>query len=363
MERMERLLSAMGATPAAAPASTAEFVTNLLSTRLPEFTYNPDNGCTCDVPLPSPAVVSSKRLPRSPLAVHKLFQRLAVRAPSSSSLPPVLQSFLEHFWDGWHLVKWFGNNLRKEAKQKDCAPLSVWYEKLKTHMWKAIEVGGGERIRHIFNTCLKHVQDVHVWAKEETTGRYTRCGHAPLESVVGSRPETIAEGTPAFQKLRQLVLNKTLQKDSARASPRGGTSVCESKNALDRLYCRKEIFYPLITYKLYAMLSTMHFNTLTLAELAGERREQRVVEVQRKYFTRTSRMVFKSPVQHLWRDQITQAVLEARQGYHEVPPDEVDIQAMIDAEAAFDGGEPEDLFEAFLSSDEDECEEEPSEEL
>ncbi|EYB94208.1 hypothetical protein Y032_0174g460 [Ancylostoma ceylanicum] len=49
MERMERLFSAMGATPAAAPASTAEFVTNSLSTRLPEFTYNPDNGCTFDV--------------------------------------------------------------------------------------------------------------------------------------------------------------------------------------------------------------------------------------------------------------------------------------------------------------------------
>ncbi|EPB69438.1 hypothetical protein ANCCEY_11476 [Ancylostoma ceylanicum] len=49
MERMERLFSAMGATPAAAPASSAEFVTNSLSTRLSEFTYDPDNGCTFNV--------------------------------------------------------------------------------------------------------------------------------------------------------------------------------------------------------------------------------------------------------------------------------------------------------------------------
>ncbi|EYB92533.1 hypothetical protein Y032_0193g1411 [Ancylostoma ceylanicum] len=49
MERMERLFSAMSATPAAAAASTAEFVTNSLSTRLPEFTYDPDNGCTFKV--------------------------------------------------------------------------------------------------------------------------------------------------------------------------------------------------------------------------------------------------------------------------------------------------------------------------
>ncbi|EYB88491.1 hypothetical protein Y032_0246g40 [Ancylostoma ceylanicum] len=46
---MERLFSAMGATPAAAPVSTAEFVTNSLSTRLPEFTYHPDNGCTFEL--------------------------------------------------------------------------------------------------------------------------------------------------------------------------------------------------------------------------------------------------------------------------------------------------------------------------
>ncbi|EYB96958.1 hypothetical protein Y032_0145g2503 [Ancylostoma ceylanicum] len=105
-----------------------------------------------------------------------------------------------------------------------------------------------------------------------------------------------------------------------------------------------KILYPLSTYKLYAMLSTMHFNTLTLAELAGERRVQRIVEVQRKFFTRTSRTVFKSPVQHSWRDQITPAVLEARQRYHEVPPDEVDLQAIIDVEAGFDGGESEDLL-------------------
>ncbi|EYC05720.1 hypothetical protein Y032_0080g1330 [Ancylostoma ceylanicum] len=278
---------------------------------------------------------------------------------------------VQHFWDGWHLVKWFGNNLRKEAKYRSCAPLIVWYEKLKTHMWKAIEVGEGERVRHIFNTCLKHVQDVHVWPKEDATGPYTACGHAPLERTTRARPEVISEGTAAFERLERLVLNKTLQRDLAKASHRGGTSVCESKNALDRLYCRKEIFYPLFTYKLYAMLSTMHFNTLRLAEMAGERRVQRVIEVRRKFFSRASRMVFKAPVPHLWRDQIAQAVLDARRRHHEDPAaevnlqdDELNVQEMIDAEDAFEGGEVEDIFDSLsCSDDEEEYEEEPSEEL
>ncbi|RCN45096.1 hypothetical protein ANCCAN_08906 [Ancylostoma caninum] len=65
------------------------------------------------------------------------------------------------------------------------------------------------------------------------------------------------------------------------------------------------------------------FNTFTLAEMAGEKRAQRIIQVQRKYFTRTSRMFFKSPVEHLWRDQITQVVLDARRQHHEEPSAEV----------------------------------------
>ncbi|KIH44835.1 hypothetical protein ANCDUO_25133 [Ancylostoma duodenale] len=286
----------------------------------------------------------------------------SITTDRNRSFPALLTEMREeigsvpHFWNGWHLVKWFGNNLRKEAKHKDCAPLSVWYEKLKTHMWKSIEVGNGERIRHIFNTCLKHVQDVHAWPKEETTGPFTRCGHSAIE---GPRPDIIREGTPAFERLRSVVLNKVLQRDLPKASPHGGTSVCEAKNALDRLYCRKEIFYPLFTYKLYAMLSTMHFNTLRLAELAGERRVERVVEVQRKYFTRTSRVVFKTPVEHVWRQEIVQAVLDARKEHLEVPlADDVDVQEMADAEAAYYEGIPEPNLESEVESDGEEYEEE-----
>ncbi|KIH68102.1 hypothetical protein ANCDUO_01563 [Ancylostoma duodenale] len=177
---------------------------------------------------------------------------------------------VQHFWDGWHLVKWFGNNLRK------------------THLWRAIEVGEGERIRHIFNMCLRHVQDVHAWLKDETTGKITS---------------------------------------------------------------------PLFTYKLYTMLSTMHFNTLRFAEMAGERKVQRVIDVQRKYFRGTTRMVFKTAVEHLWRYQIAQAVLDARREHHELPHEDVDLQGMIDAEAAFEEAEPEDILE-FCDSDDDEYEEE-----
>ncbi|VDM26717.1 unnamed protein product [Toxocara canis] len=44
LERAGQIFTAIG--PTASPASAVEFVTNSLSTRLPEFIYDPDNGCS-----------------------------------------------------------------------------------------------------------------------------------------------------------------------------------------------------------------------------------------------------------------------------------------------------------------------------
>ncbi|PIO68647.1 hypothetical protein TELCIR_09554 [Teladorsagia circumcincta] len=46
---MEKMFKTMAATPAGTRASTTEIVTNSLSARLPEFSYDPENGCTFDV--------------------------------------------------------------------------------------------------------------------------------------------------------------------------------------------------------------------------------------------------------------------------------------------------------------------------
>ncbi|KAK6760445.1 hypothetical protein RB195_021786 [Necator americanus] len=48
MKRMERMASTSHPAVPTAPVATAKFVTNSLSTRLPGFVYDPDNGCTFD---------------------------------------------------------------------------------------------------------------------------------------------------------------------------------------------------------------------------------------------------------------------------------------------------------------------------
>ncbi|PIO73517.1 hypothetical protein TELCIR_04512 [Teladorsagia circumcincta] len=49
MKEMRGLFSTMAPSPTTAHATSAEFVTNSLSARLPEFTHDPENGCTFDV--------------------------------------------------------------------------------------------------------------------------------------------------------------------------------------------------------------------------------------------------------------------------------------------------------------------------
>ncbi|KAK6045472.1 hypothetical protein COOONC_17023 [Cooperia oncophora] len=60
------------------------------------------------------------------------------------------------------------------------------------------------------------------------------------------------------------------------------------------------------------MLSTLHFNTLRLAERNGSRTVARVIRVKRKFLARQSTVVIKTPVKHEWRRSILRRVLDLR---------------------------------------------------
>ncbi|KIH54837.1 hypothetical protein ANCDUO_15013 [Ancylostoma duodenale] len=215
---------------------------------------------------------------------------------------------IQHYYDGWHLVKWLGNELLKVSKKRGCAPVSWWVENTKTHCWNAIAVGARSQldIPPIFNTCLMHVRDVHEWQEEDITGPYNCCSHGEL---VGPRPETLPLDSDAYQAFRNIVLTKSFRRDLAKASP-----------------------YGVSTYHLYAKLATMHINTLRLAdcEMAGERNVLRVMQIQRKYNRRKSTIVFKSPFPHKWREDVLAEVLSARVRMLDVHEDCLDTDQLPD---------------------------------
>ncbi|RCN49277.1 hypothetical protein ANCCAN_04692, partial [Ancylostoma caninum] len=122
-----------------------------------------------------------------------------------------------------------------ESKAAGRAPIAVWAEKVRTHLWISIEVGAGngDMVRHVFNTYPMHVKGVQQWSPTPETGPYTRCSHLP---VGGPRPEMLSEGSKAFTRFRDVVLSRRLQEDLVKAGSYGGTSVCEAKNAAGRFY-------------------------------------------------------------------------------------------------------------------------------
>ncbi|KAK5965718.1 hypothetical protein GCK32_008535, partial [Trichostrongylus colubriformis] len=88
------------------------------------------------------------------------------------------------------------------------------------------------------------------------------------------------------------------------------TAVYETKKAFDRLYCRKEVFYPLKTYRLYIMLSTLHY-TLRLGERAGDKTTSRDIRYQRKFMASQCTGVIKTSETRMTRE-ILARVLELR---------------------------------------------------
>ncbi|KAK6010239.1 hypothetical protein OSTOST_24747 [Ostertagia ostertagi] len=91
---------------------------------------------------------------------------------------------------------------------------------------------------------------------------------------------------------------------------------------------------PKHTYTLYCMMSTMHMNTLRLAEDTGERDVVRIYQVQRKFLARKSTQVLKTPAEHTWRKYIFQDVLRRRLlkwngGRHDGDDDDVERELYV----------------------------------
>ncbi|CAJ0608696.1 unnamed protein product [Cylicocyclus nassatus] len=226
--------------------------------------------------------------------------------------------------DRCHLARNLDKNLRAAAKKRDYAVIKSWIKPIKKHLYFAIEQGAlandSKYAKYLFNSCLYHVADQHTWDQADITGPLRRCSQEALdvdedddEDDDEEKKPIIPFNSPAHNKLREILLQPLFRKDIPMASPLGETSQCETKNALDRLYCPKDTFLPAATYSIYAHMSTMHFNALTQAELSGERVVERVDEVRRKCNGgETTQLKHKSAVEHIWRKEIVTAFITRR---------------------------------------------------
>ncbi|VDL79101.1 unnamed protein product [Nippostrongylus brasiliensis] len=215
---------------------------------------------------------------------------------------------ITRFCDGRQLEKYITSELEKASEQPECDAIAGWIPEVRTIFWKSVEEGeSGQDVRHRFNTCLMHVIDLHTWEKKSLTGRYTSCFHEVLDT---QRPESLQNGSEAYELFTAVILNADFQADLERVCVFDGASVCEAKNVLDAVYCRRATSYPLNVFKAYTMISTLHFNAVLYEELVETSPQEEAPSVRRKSNKSTQPVVVESTsIDNKWRRDILNSVL------------------------------------------------------
>ncbi|KAK6017965.1 hypothetical protein OSTOST_16504 [Ostertagia ostertagi] len=224
------------------------------------------------------------------------------------------------------LIRWLEAELRKAARELGCGSICLWIEHVKKHLNAAIEVGmrTGLDIPPFFNTCLMHVRGVHEWPVEEITGMHTRCAHPPSTGV---RSEPHYLRGYAYQRFRDVILDKFFQKSLQSATSRRGVSICHLEHTFDKIYRRKKIQYPNSMRALYTTMSILHMNERRLMKLA----DQLATDAKRQRRKRNNcRPTLVPFTYNKWKDQIFETDFKSRLKMLEMKWDEPSSQEALE---------------------------------
>ncbi|EYC33765.1 hypothetical protein Y032_0002g974 [Ancylostoma ceylanicum] len=218
----------------------------------------------------------------------------------------------------WHIdTRQFAQHVcervQKISKKRGFGILKGWIKPLRAHIGYSARAGyatgDAKNIKFIFNTFLYHVAGIHEWKKDNWTGNVTECGHGNIEY---DGLETIPLGSVAHRGLRKIMLLNYCQMNLPKLSPFGGDTRTEMWNALDHMYCPKEIYLTPETYSAYLYLSSLHLNTVTLAEIRGEEDFDPGYLLKGEENGELDRMPPKMKVVHNWRRDICKDYFAAR---------------------------------------------------
>ncbi|CAN7945662.1 unnamed protein product, partial [Ixodes hexagonus] len=124
-----------------------------------------------------------------------------------------------HLFDCWHVGKAIKKKLVAAGKLRHCDDLNTWNKAIVNHLyWCAgSSVEDQELILPKWCSLVAHVADIH----SHTDPLFPECQHKELKK------KWLPEGTPAHQKLREIVLSKQLLRDIPRLSPSAQTFATE----------------------------------------------------------------------------------------------------------------------------------------
>ncbi|XP_044127428.1 uncharacterized protein LOC122921497 [Bufo gargarizans] len=117
-----------------------------------------------------------------------------------------------HKFDIWHLAKAIGKKLLLASRKRNCSELANWVIPIKTHLWWCATTceENTDLLVEKWNSLIHHVINDHSW---NFAGQYKSCAHHELSDTVNRRRKWIRADSIAHKNLKQIVLNRKLQKD------------------------------------------------------------------------------------------------------------------------------------------------------
>ncbi|XP_029830297.1 uncharacterized protein LOC115315204 [Ixodes scapularis] len=157
-----------------------------------------------------------------------------------------------HLFDCWHVGKGIKKKLAAAAKSRHLEELGSWTRAVVNHLyWCAgSSVDNQDLILPKWKSLVAHVVGVHTHADP----LFPECEHEELEK------KWLAEGSPAHQKLEEIVLSTHLLRDIPRLSTSAQTFATECFHSTLLQFAPKQVHFSFRSMKARTYLAALHYN-------------------------------------------------------------------------------------------------------
>ena len=152
------------------------------------------------------------------------------------------RSIILHQFDIWHVSKSVKKKLTKAAKKKGCNELSGWIKSIINHFWWSCCTcnGNTQLLKEKWISLVYHVHGIHEWDCGEL---YKECEHEEYSLAKQILKKWLENDGPAYNALKNIVLDKQLLKDLPQLRFFKHTGQLEVYHALLNKYCGKRFAY------------------------------------------------------------------------------------------------------------------------
>ncbi|KAK0132294.1 hypothetical protein N1851_011846 [Merluccius polli] len=181
------------------------------------------------------------------------------RAPSIRKIMRESYPDLRHQFDPWHVAKGVKKKATAAARKKENRDLQPWIKSMANHLWWSCSCCAGDEkgLKRMWTSILHHVCGIHRW---EEDGQEYKCNHDDLGDDQQIRKKWLKKGSPAWNALKAVVLEKNLLRDLTNMTLFKHTGNLEVFHSSMLKYAEKRRHFTYVTMQARLQLSVIDHN-------------------------------------------------------------------------------------------------------